>query len=340
MSIHKKLFATFCLAGTLLIFACGTEERKTETKQDKKEQPPVTQTLVVPTFNADSAYQYIADQLEFGPRVPGTEAHRACRDYFVEKMNSFGAEVEVQEFNARLFGSGSVRCYNIVARFNPSNRKRVLLAAHWDSRHIADHDPDESKRDQPVPGADDGASGVGVLMEIARLLGENPIDLGVDIVFFDAEDQGDDGGRNPESWGVGAQRWSQQINRSSGPKPQYGILLDMVGAANPRFGREGFSVRFAPEVLDKVWNVAQQLGYGRYFVNQPVDGVVDDHYFVNTIARIPMINIINRPPGTRTGFVPHWHTVSDDLSVISKSTLHAVGHTVIEVLFREDADAL
>jgi len=213
-----------------------------------------------------------------------------------------------------------------------------LLAAHWDSRYKADYDPDENMRDQPVPGADDGASGVGVLMEVARQLGKNTPSVGVDIVFFDAEDQGQEG--NYETWGVGAQHWSRAISRSRSPRPSYGILLDMVGASNPRFGHEGFSVRYAPEVVDKVWSVAQSLGYGRYFVNQSVDGVIDDHYFVNRIANIPMINIINRPPGTQTGFVPHWHTVSDDLDVIDKRTLNAVGHTVLEVIFREDAGVL
>ena len=194
-------------------------------------------------------------------------------------------------------------------------------------------------RDQPVPGADDGGSGVGVLLEVARQLGENPISLGVDIVFFDAEDQGQEGG-NVESWGVGAQHWSNAIARGGSHRPKYGILLDMVGATNPRFGREQFSVRYAPDVLDNVWRTAQNLGYGRYFVNQPVDGVIDDHYFVNRIANVPMINIINRPPGTETGFVPHWHTLADDMDVIDKRTLQAVGHTVLEVIFREDAGVL
>nr|MBS0037127.1 M28 family peptidase [Saprospiraceae bacterium] len=339
MTTTYKLLAAMSLAFVFSLASCGTEERPGQVKETETTTPEV-RSLEVPMFNADSAFQFIADQLEFGSRVPGTEAHRACRDYFVEKMNSFGAQVEVQEFNARLFpGQSTIRCYNIIARFNPQNRQRILLAAHWDSRYVADHDPVEANRTLPVPGADDGASGVGVLMEIARKLGNNPIGMGVDIVFFDAEDQGKDGGRDSETWGIGAQRWSQNIARSSGPKPRYGILLDMVGASNPRFGREGFSVRYAPDAVDKVWRVAQQLGYGRFFVNQQVPGVIDDHYFVNTIAQIPMINIINRPPGTNTGFVPHWHTISDDLDAIDKSTFHAVVHTVLEVLYREDADA-
>lgn len=340
MTTTYQILAALSLAFLFSLASCGTEERTGQVKETETGDTGV-RALETPMFNADSAFQYIADQLEFGPRVPGTDAHRACRDYFVEKMNSTGAQVEVQEFNARLFsGQSSIRCYNIIARFNPQNRRRILLAAHWDSRHISDHDPDEANRSLPVPGADDGASGVGVLMEIARKLGNHPIGMGVDIVFFDAEDQGLDGGRDSETWGVGAQHWSKNTARSSGPKPRYGILLDMVGASNPRFGREEFSVRYAPEVVDKVWRVAQQLGYGRFFVNQQVPGVIDDHYFVNTIANVPMINIINRPPGTNTGFVPHWHTVNDNLEAIDKSTLHAVGHTVLDVLYREDADAL
>ena len=322
---------------SLFIFSsCGSEE----TRQTERAESRVS--INVPSFNADSAWQFIADQLEFGYRIPGTEAHLECRDYLADQLRRFGAEVEVQGFNARLFNTQtSTRAYNVIGKFNPSARQRILLGAHWDSRYVADHDPDEANRTKPVPGADDGGSGVGVLLEIARLLGENPLtNIGVDIVFFDAEDQGIDGGRDPETWGRGAQFWSHQVSRSSAPRAKYGILLDMVGASGPRFGKEGFSMRFAPDVVNTVWGVAQRLGYGHMFVNQEVQGVIDDHYFVNTIARIPMINIINRPPGTETGFVPHWHTIHDDIDVINKSTLHAVGHTVLEVLFREDAGLL
>lgn len=331
----------FAAIGLLMVLftACSSEEGSSERSKIPETNTP-QESLSVPAFNADSAYHYIAEQLSFGPRIPGTEEHRACRDYLVQQFRSFGATVEVQEFNARLFGSKSTRCFNIIARFNPQNRQRILLGAHWDTRHIADHDPVEANRKLPVPGADDGGSGVGVLLEVARQLGENLPEIGVDIVLFDAEDQGIDGGRSPESWGVGAQHWSNNIARSRDGRYRYGILLDMVGSSNPRFGREGFSERYAPAVVDKVWRTAQNLGYGKYFVNQSVDAVIDDHYFVNEIARIPMINIINRPPGTRTGFVPQWHTINDDLSAIDKGTLHAVGHTVLEVIFREAAGAL
>lgn len=326
------------LAVSLGFSSCG--EERADRRENSKEIETPTRSVDTPTFNADSAFQFIAEQLEFGPRVPGSEAHIQCRDYLADQLRRFGASVEIQEFNARLFETQrSVRCYNVIGRFNPGNRNRIVLAAHWDTRYKADHDPDLENRDQPVPGADDGGSGVGVLLEVARQLGENPISLGVDIVFFDAEDQGQEGGR-PETWGVGAQHWSNVIARSGSSRPQYGILLDMVGASNPRFGREQFSARFAPTVLDKVWRVAQNLGYGRFFVNQPVAGVIDDHYFVNTIARVPMINIINRPPDTDTGFVPHWHTLSDDLNAIDRNTLKMVGHVVLEVIYLEDAGVL
>lgn len=328
------------VSGLLLLGSCGSEERS-RTATTSTESSTSRAALSVPVFNADSAWQYIADQLEFGYRIPGTEAHLECRDYLAAQLQAFGATVEVQEFSARLFESGrATRAFNLIGSFNPSARNRILLGAHWDSRYIADHDPDQNNRTQPVPGADDGGSGVGVLLEIARQISQQPLaNIGVDIVFFDAEDQGIDGGREPESWGVGAQHWSRQIARSS-QRHRYGILLDMVGASGPRFGKEGFSMRFAPEVVHTVWGIAQRLGYGHMFVNQEVPGVIDDHYFVNTIARIPMINIINRPPGTTTGFVPHWHTIHDNMEVIDRSTLYAVGHTVLEVLYREDAGLL
>lgn len=338
VQIKGLLAAIFLLTIGISFTSCG--EERSDRRDHSTEREATVRSVSTPDFNADSAFQFIADQLAFGPRVPGSEAHRACKDYLADQLRSFGANVEIQEFNARLFETQrSVRCFNVIGRFNPGNRNRIVLAAHWDSRYKADHDPDEANRDQPVPGADDGGSGVGVLLEVARQLGENPISLGVDIVFFDAEDQGQEGGR-PETWGVGAQHWSNVIARGGSIRPQYGILLDMVGASNPRFGREQFSARFAPTVLDKVWRVAQNLGYGRYFINQPVAGVIDDHYFVNTIARVPMINIINRPPDTDTGFVPHWHTLSDDLDAIDVNTLRMVGHVVLEVIYREDAGIL
>ena len=212
----------------------------------------------------------------------------------------------------------------------------MVLAAHWDSRHVADYDPDASRQNEPILGADDGGSGVGILMEIARAIQKNPIDLGVDIVLFDAEDYGESQGEDITTWCLGSQHWSRNPH-VAGYRADFGILLDMVGSKGARFTKEEVSRTFAPQVLDKVWKLSQNMGYGNYFVNDNTRQLVDDHLFVNQIARIPMIDIINRPVDTETGFGHYWHTHADDMSVIDKQTLRAVGQTLLAVIYQKSA---
>ena len=317
----------------LLVYACGSEEAARDGSLQEEEVS--RRSVPVPRFERDSAYQYVAAQLDIGPRVPGTEAHRQAAEWLEETLRDLGAEVIVQPFEARAHWGETLQGYNIVGQYNPQARKRVLLAAHWDTRFAADSPLATGTSDQPVPGADDGASGVGVLLEVARQLQQHPVDIGVDIVFFDLEDQGESGTDNEESWALGAQHWARNPHRS-GYQAEYGILLDMVGARNARFPKEYWSMYFARQLVDKVWTLAQNMGYGNYFVSADGGGVTDDHYFVNTIAGIPMIDIINRPQGSQTGFGSHWHTVGDDIDVIDKRTLGAVGQVVLAVVYREN----
>ena len=303
---------------------------KTDSGSEIVETP--TKKVPIPAFQRDSAYAFVEKQVAFGPRVLGAEAHETCADWMAKKLESYGAKVIRQDFKANVYTGESYDATNVIAQFNPDRKKRVLLAAHWDSRHIADSPLSQERTEEPILGADDGGSGVGVLLEIARQLQANPIEMGVDIVLFDAEDYGEE--QNANSWGLGSQYWSRNLH-VKGYKPKYGILLDMVGSKDARFGREQFSVRYAPQVVDKVWNLAQGMGYTNYFVNAEVGGITDDHYFVNTIARIPMIDIINRPIGSQTGFGDYWHTHEDDMGVINKRTLGAVGQVVLAVVYRE-----
>ncbi len=323
------LLITGCVAGT---------DNKGEAKKEV-ERPATPKTVTVPRFDANSAYGFIEKQLSFGPRVPGSEGHRNCKDWLVETLESFGAEVIKQDFKAVIYTGESLPATNIIARFNPMNPRRVMLAAHWDTRFQADQEKDASRRKEAIPGADDGGSGVAVLLEIGRLIEEFPIDLGVDIVFFDAEDQGFDAETAAESraetWCLGAQYWSNNLHVPD-YRPLYGILLDMVGAKDARFVKEGVSMRFAPRVMNKVWKLAGEMGYGNFFVNElSPGGITDDHLFVNTIAKIPMIDIINRSNTTETGFGSHWHTHDDDINVISKRTLKASGQVVLAVIYNE-----
>ncbi len=325
---HFLILLLIALVG----FSC--KSCKTDKTETKLPTPPLTPKMTIPTFNRDSAYNYVAKQVHFGPRVPNTTAHQATKNWLAGQLKSFGAKVIEQDFQAKAYTGTTLNGTNIIGQFNVKARKRILLAAHWDSRHITDNDPDESKRNLPVHGADDGASGVGVLLEVARQVGTNDPGIGVDIIFFDAEDYGSDEPNQTATWCLGSQYWSRNLHQS-GYKPMYGILLDMVGAKNPRFPMEEVSTYYAPQVVAKVWKLAQEMGYGSYFSSEKTGSVTDDHLFVNQIAKIPMINIINLPNNAEQRFVEHWHTTNDKMENINKRTLRAVGQVVLAVIYNE-----
>ncbi len=312
----------------LTCFACGSDA-------PSQTVPPPSRPVTVPAFNRDSAYAYIEQQLSFGPRNPGSAGHDACRQWIVSKLQSFGIATEEQNFQADLYTGESFPATNIISRINPTATHRVLLAAHWDTRHIAEEDSDPARRDKPILGADDGGSGVGVLLEIARTVQQNPLEIGVDLVFFDAEDNGQNGGGADETWCLGSQYWARNLPAQN--RPVYGILLDMVGSKGATFPKEGFSLHYARHIVDKVWSLANQMGYGHYFVNTQINGITDDHRFVNEIAGLPMIDIINHSQGR---FGNYWHTHSDDISIIDKSTLRVVGQVVLAVLYREQPPSI
>jgi hypothetical protein len=289
-------------------------------------------------FDADSAYAYVEKQVSFGARVPNTSAHRACGDFFVETLRRHGAEVKEQEMEVEAYDGKVLRARNIVGVYGREARRRVLLCAHWDSRPFADQDEDVLRQRRPVEGADDGASGCGVLLEIARQLGQHEAAVGVDIVLFDAEDYG-----VPEfekerygggGWCLGSQYWAKHPHAKD-YRAEYGILLDMVGGRGAVFFKEWASVRRGGKVVEKVWGAARQLGYGRYFVDVEGGAITDDHVYVMEGRGFPCIDIINYDPESATGFGSHWHTDGDNLGVIEKETLGAVGETVLSVVYGE-----
>ena len=318
----------YLLLGILIFGGCTTDA------PTKPVTPPKTAKVTVPKFDRDYAYALIEKQLAFGPRVPGTPAHKATRDWMISELEGLGAKVIAQDFSVKHFDNTTLHGTNVIASYNPDHSKRILLVAHWDSRKLANKDPDPKLAKEPVPGADDGASGVAVLMEIAKQLNANPIDLGVDILLVDLEDQGDSEGEGYTSWGLGSQHWSRNLHKK-GYNAKFGILLDMVGSKDARFTKEEVSRSYAKGPLDKMWNMAQKMGYGNYFVNDATRAVVDDHLFINQIAKIPTLDVINRPADSETGFGSYWHTHKDDISVIDKRTLKAVGQTVLAVLYNE-----
>lgn len=300
----------------------------------------VEPAAIVPIFDADSAYSFVARQVAFGPRVPGTATHRKCGDYLVETLRSYGADVLTQDVDLKAYNGDTFKARNIIAQFQPGKEERVMLCAHWDTRPWADSDPDESNHYKPILGANDGGSGVGVLLEVARQLSMNPTAVGVDIILFDAEDYGlhendvEKYSSLRHTWALGSQYWSY-FPHAADYSPRYGILLDIVGAPGSVFHQEYYSLEFAPGVVRKVWQWAHKAGYQAYFINEEGGAITDDHYYVNITAGIPCIDIINYDPESPNGFGPHHHTVKDDMEWIDAATLKAVGQTVLTVIYNE-----
>lgn len=300
-------------------------------KSEPTSIPPAK--LEVPIFNGDSAYFFIEKQLSFGPRVPGTEAQIQTRDWLVAKLKSYGAVTMVQSYELPIYDGTILPGYNIIAQFNPSKKNRVALAAHWDTRIVADKD--DERKNEPIMGADDGASGVAALLEIARLIQGQSIDLGVDIFLFDLEDQGDLDGSDQvtDTYALGSKYWSENLV-PSGYKAKFGILLDMIAAEGASFGKEDYSVRYAGQYVEKIWNLAQKMGKGNLFKSYSSGAIGDDHVHMIK-AGIPTVDIINRPMTGASGFGAYHHTHDDDISIISKSNLKAVGQLVTAIIYRE-----
>lgn len=333
MIYTNNIVTAFIVGIVLTVSGCNTTINNKESGNGK--DTTAKEVVNVPDFNADSAYYFVERQLSFGPRVPNTEAHRKCGDWLVSTLKKYNATVVEQRAKLRAYDGTMLDARNIIGSFNPESNSRVLLCAHWDSRPVADHDPDPANRKKPVPGANDGASGVGVLLEIARLMSLNDPGLGVDIVLFDAEDYGepqDYQGAYQDAWALGSQYWAKNPH-IPGYSARFGILLDMVGASGAQFSKEQFSRYYAPNIVRKVWQTAERLGYNNLFLNTNSGQITDDHLYVNEYLRIPTIDIIDYQDDREKGFFEYWHTVEDTLDKISKETLKGVGQTVVTVVY-------
>ncbi|HKZ37121.1 MAG TPA: M28 family peptidase [Chryseolinea sp.] len=330
MKIFIRFFA-YCLLPTA---CCCVSSCSSDTTIDDNNNNTTTNNVPsippAPKFNEDSAFAFIKAQVDFGPRVPGTTPHAKCAEYFVSKFKSLGWDVIVQNGNVTTYDGKKFNLKNIIASYKPEITNRILLLAHWDTRPWADQD--SINKDKPIDGADDGASGPGVLLEIARQLSVSNAEIGIDILLDDLEDWGKENSKEENTWCLGTQYWSKNPHKP-GYKAQYGILLDMVGAKNATFLREGLSREYAPYIVKKIWNKAAHLGYSNYFVFEDAGSITDDHFYVITNANIPCVDIINMTPPNQFG--SHHHRHSDNMNIIDKNTLKAVGQTVLEVLWEE-----
>lgn len=303
-------------------------------KGDKKESTTDDTTAAQPNealnlFNTDSAYSYIAQQVAFGTRVPNTPTHQECGEWIAGKLKEFGLEVVLQQANVSTHESVSLPITNIIGRLNPSAERRILLLAHWDTRPTADNDPNPSRKSEPILGADDAASGVGVLLEVARQLADRKSTLGVDFLFVDAEDMGIS--EQEDSWCLGSTYWSKHPHVEH-YHAEFGILLDMVGARDAKFRWEYFSKVHAPSIVSSLWDKAASLGYGHYFIQADGAALTDDHKPIIDNLAIPTIDIVNYDPARSNGFGAHWHTHGDNMDVIDKEVLKAVGETLMAYL--------
>lgn len=332
----KRIAAIWVAAVALM--ACSAGSGAGTQRADAPQQRAAS---AADSFSADTAYALVVAQTAMGPRTPGSEGNARCAEWMAARLRAAGADtVEMQRGTMQRWDGRELPVCNVLASFNSAAPRRVLLVAHYDTRPWADMEADPERRMQPIPGANDGASGVAVVLEIARCIGRTPARVGVDVLLVDAEDSGYseeiEPGLNPgnDTWCLGTQMWADRSPYAGATKPAYAILLDMVGGAGAQFHREQFSDAAAARVVDRIWAEAASLGYGDTFVNSRGGAVVDDHIYVNR-AGIPAADIIeNMNPATGT-FPPTWHTHADNADNIDPTTLERVGKTVLSLIYKE-----
>ena len=273
-------------------------------------------------FDGSNAYKYLKEQCKFGARDPGSMGHKKCLNYLTVELNKYADRVTQQSFSYPLRrGRKPVKMANIIANFEIDNRNRILLCAHWDTRPWADQDEDSAMHNKPVIGANDGASGVAVLLEIARLIHKNPPPYGIDIVLFDGEDYGSYGDNN--SWAIGSRVFAQR--KSGSYNPIFGILIDLIGDKNQEIYIEQNSMRFAPDIVNRVWKTAAELGIYE-FIPEPRFEVMDDHVRLLEVG-IKCINIIDFD-------YKYWHTIEDTPDKCSPQSLSNVGRVLMSVIYQ------
>lgn len=326
----RAIYLSFLILLTLLSCGAGGKRASADSTVSGLDSVSEASAEGAALFNADSAFSYLAKQVAFGPRVPNSVAHHQAGDYLVSELRRHGASVLEQRADLTAFDGTILHARNIFGQFNPNAERRLLLVAHYDCRPWADQDEDPAKRNLPVEGANDGASGVALLLELARIFPLLNLDTGLDILFTDAEDWGTD--NNDDSWAMGT-RYFVNNPILPGYSPSVVIVADMVGGAGASFPMEFFSMQNAPALTQRIWQAAAAAGHADRFPAVPGGAVTDDHIEFQK-AGIPAIDIIEYYPGS--GFDPDWHTSHDTLGNIDRETLRAVGETLTHYLVFSD----
>lgn len=323
---NRRVFLVLFVALFALLDACQFANQNTETEIPVTEESSIISNKVN-GFDANIAYELIEKQLSFGFRIPGTNAHKQCSDWLFSTLKKYCDTFYYQKGKGINPNDGKpIPIYNLIGSFNPKAKTRILFAAHWDSRPFADQD--DKNPTLPILAANDGASGVAVLLELARNLKQKKTALGIDIILFDAEDLGN--AKIENSFCLGSQYWGRNLHVAN-YTAQFGVLLDMVGGKDATFMWEENSNEYANWILVHTWQIAKELGYENYFQFKAIGAITDDHKYVYEATKIPMIDIIQYDEVS--GFAPYWHTHDDNLLAIDKNTLHAVGNTILHLVF-------
>lgn len=317
----------YSVVGLLIFLSACKSNKSSEEESVAAPEPEVP--VSVPQFNPDTAFRYTEVQVKFGPRVPGSAAHKKCGDYLFSVLKQWCDTVIEQNAPITAHDGKVFQMRNIIGSFNPAAGNRIILAAHWDTRPWADQATE--RKEAPIDGANDGAASAAMLLEAARQMALADVKTGVDIILFDLEDYGKSEIEN--SYCYGSQYWSRN-KHVPGYQARFGILIDMAAGENPTFTKEGTSMQYASDVVELVWNTAAEAGYGKYFVNDESAGIVDDHYYINRIAGIRCIDIIHYDYSMPQHFWKHWHTHEDTIDKVDKNSLKVVGQVLLEVVFR------
>lgn len=325
----KNNFKIIIVIITLLLFFSCNKEKKTE---DDNLKTGIT-AKEPPKFNADRAWQYLIDQVNFGPRNPNSKAHENCLQYFYKVLLESTNSVTLQKWVEDGYNGEKLNLTNVIASFNTEATTRILLCAHWDSRPRADREKDPKKQKMPIPGANDGASGVAVLLELAKLMKDNPPPIGVDILLLDGEDYGQEG--DLSKYFLGSRYFGK--NKPANYYPVYAILLDMVGDKNLRLPKEGYSARrFHPMLVDHIWNIGRSLGYSQF--DYSIGGAIEDDHVILNEYGIQCINIIDIDLVGNTSNDEnrnYWHTLRDTPDKCSKESLKVVGDVLLELIYKK-----
>ncbi|MDO8665136.1 MAG: M28 family peptidase [Gemmatimonadales bacterium] len=271
-------------------------------------------------FDGAQAMRWVVHQVAAGPRVPGTVGHRTIGEWIEAELRRTADSVEVQAFDHVTAGGDTLHLRNIIARFRPQDPNRVLYVTHWDTRPTADQESDPARRNLPIPGANDGASGVAVMLGVAAELKVRPPTLGVDIVFVDGEDYGSFEGEDAL---IGSRYFARHLPQ--GYRPLFAVVWDMVGDRDQRFEQEGYSLDRAPEVVERVWRTAEEIGLGRVFRPRRGIALTDDHIPLLE-AGIRAINVID------FDYQPYWHTTQDTPDKLSAESLANVGRLALALV--------